>query len=179
MLIEDGKGGQGGNWQMQKNRGQVDAQIRSEMEHHSRKGLSFSWTNVTYNADLADTIIAIRNTSSTKNLHITKVFLSCDVVQVAEHHVTQGSAALAGTLITGVNLGNSGLVAEADARGDETTNTAQGDIVLKTEMLAATQFVMDWDGVLILGTNDSYAIDFPTEPAIVHATVWGYFEDKP
>ena len=87
--------------------------------------------------------------------------------------------ALAGTLITGVNLNfASGNVAEADARGDETTNSSQGSIVLQSEMEAAKMLKVDWEGALILGTNDSYAIDFPTEPAIVYATVFGYFEDK-
>ena len=175
LLIGDGKGS-GSLMEVKANRGQIDADIHSALEEHSEKGQAYSWTNVTYNADLADTIIAIRNTSAIQNLHIDKVFLSCDVVQLAAFHVTQGSAALAGTLITGVNLNfASGNVAEADARGDETTNSSQGTLILTAEMEAAKGLLIDFEGALILGTNDSFAIDFPTEPAIVHATVFGFF----
>ncbi len=178
MIVEDGKGGLGGNWQMIEHRGQVDAQVRSELEEHARRGEAYSWSNVTYTPDAGDTIIALRNTHATKKLHIEKVYMSSDVVQVAAHHVTQGSSALAGTVITGVNLSGSGNVASADARGDETTNTSQGDIVLRTELQAAIMTMIDWEGALILGTNDSYAIDYPTNPAIVYITIWGYYEDE-
>ena len=178
MKISDGKGG-GTLAEVRKHRLQVDAASESALERHSRDGNSYSWTNVTYNMTAADTIIAIRNTSATKNLHIEKVFMSSDTVQVAAHHVTQGSAALAGTLITGTNLNfGSGNVAEADARGDETTNSSQGIVILQTELQAAKMEEVDWEGALILGTNDAYGIDFPTDAAIVYITVWGYFEDK-
>lgn len=177
LQILDGRG-DGGLMQVKAHRAQVDAQVESAFERHSRRGLAFSWSNATYNMTAGDTILALRNTSSDKNLHVTKVFMSSDVVQVAAHHVTQGSAALAGTAITGINLGNSGLVAEADARGDETTNSSQGDVVLRTELQAAKMEIIDWEGALILGTNDSYAIDYPTDAAIVYITVWGYFEER-
>ena len=175
--ILDGKGG-GNLAEVKENRLQVDADIHSALEEHSEKGNAYSWTNVTYNMTAADTIIAIRNTSSTENLHIDKVFMSSDTVQVAAHHVTSASAALAGTLITGVNLNfASGNVADADARGNETTNSSQGTVFLSTELVAAVMTEVDFEGSLILGTNDSYAIDYPTDAAIVYITVFGFFAD--
>ena len=177
LTILDGKGS-GSLMEVKGNRGQMDADIHTALEEHSEKGNAYAWSNATYNMTAADTIIAIRNTSPTLNLHIDKVFMSSDTVQVAAHHVTNGSAALAGTPITGVNMNfNSGNVAEADAQGDETTNSSQGSVVLRTELQAAIMTEVDFEGSIILGTNDSYAIDYPTDAAIVYITVLGFYAE--
>lgn len=174
--IADGKGGQGGLLQIIENRAQVDATTETAFERASRAGLAFAWTNVTYNMDAADTILAVRNTSADKKLHIVRAFMSSDTVQVAVFHITRGSGALAGTAVTGANLGTGGGVADADAQGDETTNTSQGGLVSRYEMLAATQADVDFEGAVILGTGDSFAVDFPTDAAIVYCSFWGYYE---
>ncbi len=175
IFIADGKGS-GKPMEVLNHRGQVDAATSSAFEKAAHAGLAFAWTNVTYNMDAADTILAVRNTSATKELHIVRAILSSDTVQVAVFHITRGSAALAGTAVTGVNLGTGGGVAEADAQGDETTNTAQGSIVSRCEMAAATNAEQTFEGAVILGTGDSFAVDFPTDAAIVYCTFWGYYE---
>lgn len=180
ILIGDGKGG-GGPMEVRENRGQVDAQVETAFETHSREGNSYSWTNVSYDMTAADTIIAVRNTSSIKDLHITKVIMSTGVTTFAQHHVTNGSAALAGTAITGTNLNfSSGNVAEADAKGDETTNSSQGTLVLTSALVATFDTVVNWEGALILGTNDSYAIDYTVDDTTnaMKITIWGYFETR-
>ena len=180
ILIGDGKGG-GGPMEVRGNRAQVDAQTETAFEKHARSGQSYSWTNVAFDMTAADTILAVRNTSSTKSLHITKVTMSSGLANFAQHHVTNASAALAGTVVTGVNLSfTSGNVAEADARGDETTNSSQGTLILTNNLLVKTDLVVDWEGALILGTNDSYAIDFVADDTTdkCQVTIWGYFEDK-
>ncbi len=180
ILIGDGKGG-GGPWEIKKNRGQVDSSVETAFERHSHDGNSYSWTNVSYNMTAADTIISVRNTSSSKNLQITKVIMSTGVTTFAEHHVTDASAALAGTAITGVNLNfNSGNVAEADAKGDETTNSSQGTLILTSALVATFDTEVDWEGALILGTNDAYGIDYTVDDttSAMKITIWGYFEDK-
>lgn len=180
MLVEDGKGG-GTNWHIHKNRGQVDAQVESAFGKHSRQGQAYSWSNVGYDMTAADTILAVRNTSPTRNLHITRVTMSSVLANKAQHHVTNGSAALAGTAVTGVNLNfTSGNVAEADAKGDETTNSSQGTLIGTTALLALTQETLDWEGALILGTNDSYGIDYIADDTgdLPLITIFGYFELK-
>ncbi len=180
ILIGDGKGG-GGPMEVRGNRAQVDAQIETAFETHSHDGNSYSWTNVSYDMTLADTIIAVRNISSSQHLHITKVLMSTGVTTHAQHHVTNGSAALAGTVITGINLNfGNGNVAEADARGDETTNSSQGTLILTSALVATFDTMVDWEGALILGTNDSYAIDYVLDDttSAMKVTIWGYFEDK-
>ncbi len=180
MQILDGKGG-GTLWQIKKHRGQVDAQVESAFEKHSRQGHSYAWANVGYDMTAADTILALRNTSPTRNLHVTRVTMSTGIAGYAQHHVTQGSAALAGTVVTGTNLNfASGNVAEADAREDETTNSSQGTLIGTTALLLLEETEIDWEGALILGTNDSYGIDYTvddtTDKPLI--TIYGYFELK-
>ena len=180
ILIADGKGG-GGPMEVRGNRAQVDAQTETAFETHSHDGKSYSWTNVSYDMTAADTIIAVRNISSNQHLHITQVLMNTGTTTFAQHHVTNASAALAGTAIVGVNLNfGSGNVAEADARGDETTNSSQGTLILTNSVVATFDTTVDWEGALILGTNDSYAIDYTVDDTTdaMKITIWGYFEDK-
>ena len=180
IQVGDGKGS-GSLLEVKKNRGQVDAQIESAFEKHSRQGQSYSWANVGYNMDAADTILAVRNISPTRNLHITRVTLHSGLANFAQHHVTQGSAALAGTPVTGTNLNfTSGNVAEVDAQADETTNSSQGTLIGSTALEALIEYEIDWEGALILGTNDSYGIDFTIDDttSLPRITIYGYFELK-
>ncbi len=180
VLIGDGRG-DGSLMEVKKHRAQVDAQTETAFERHSRVGQAYSWTNVGYNMTAADTVLAVRNTSSGKTLHITRVTMSSVDVNVAQHHITQGSAALAGTAVTGTNLnGNSGNVAEAEAKGDETTNSSQGTLIGTTQLPALTEVAVNWEGALILGTNDSYGIDYIADDtgSLPLITIYGYFEDK-
>ena len=180
MQILDGRG-DGKLWEIKDHRGQVDAQVESAFEKHSRDGFAYVWTNVGYDMTAADTILAVRNISPTRNLHITKVTMSAGILGFAQHHVTQTSAALAGTVVTGFNLnGGSGNVAEADSREDETTNSTQGTLILTTALVALVQVNVDWEGALILGTNDSYGIDYTADDTtnLPLITISGYFELK-
>lgn len=178
ILIADGKGG-GGPMEVKNNRAQVDSQTETAFEKHAEVGEAYSWSNVAYDMTAADTIIAVRNTSATKHLHIVRTIMSTGTTTFAQHHVTNASAALAGTAITGVNLNfRSGNVAEADAKGDETTNSSQGTLILTNSVVATFDTVVDWGGALILGTNDSYGIDYTVDDTTdaPHITIWGYFE---
>ena len=154
-----------------------DGRVRTS--NHNRE--MFSWTLVTYNMAAADTILGLRNISSTKGLHITKVAVSADVAGIVDFHVVNGSAALAGTLITGVSMnGPKATTADADARGDETTNTTQGSVILTLEIPAAGAAgpigVWDFEGDLVLGLNQMLGIDMAQEAATCQASIFGYFE---
>ena len=175
IQIGDGKGA-GSLMEVKEHRAQVDSITETAFEKASRAGLAFSWVNATYNMAAADTILAVRNTSATRKLHIVRAQMSSDTVQVAAFHITRGSAALAGTAVTGINLGTQGTIAEADAQGDETTNSSQGGVVSRYEMAVATQAEVNFEGAIVLGTSDSFAVDFPTDAAVVYVTFWGYYE---
>ncbi len=143
------------------------------------KGDAYVWHTVTYSATAADTIQAVRNTSSTRNLHIEKLVLSTNAAGIAQVHVVLSSAALAGTLVTGVNLNfASGNVAPADARTDETTNSSQGTRITTVDMLADTTLVIEYNGALILDTTDAVAIDYVETTSVPDVSIFGYFVDK-
>ncbi len=177
LVLEDGKGS-GSKAQVRNNRLSVDADIHSTLEEHSEKGDAYSWTNTTYNYTAADTIIGIRNTSADKNLYIDRIYLSGDATSIVTIHRVNGSAALAGTgsAISAVNLnGTSGQVAPAEAFNDETTNSAQGEIILNTHIVADTPRELFFDAAIILGPNDMLGIDYVTVGAAASVTVIGFF----
>ena len=178
LLIGDGSGSGGGSWKMLGNRGQVDADIHSALEEHSEKGAAYVWHAVTYSYTGADTLIAIRNIHPTKLLHIDKLIVSTQVATQIQLHMTEGSAALAGTLVTGFNLNRaSGNVAQADARVDETTNSAQGTRFTTFETVALTMFEFDFEGALLLKLNDALGIDGVDAGTSFELSVFGFFND--
>ena len=176
LQIGDGKGSGGGNWQMKSNRGQIDADIHTALEEHSEKGDAYVWHAVSYSFTGADTLMAIRNIHSTKLLHIVKVIVSVQAATQVQFHMTEGSAALAGTLVTGFNLnGASGNVAQADARVDETTNSSQGTRFLTLDLAALTHTEYNFEGALILKLNDAMGIDGVDAGTSFELSVLGFF----
>ena len=178
ILIGDGKGSGGGPWHMKSNRGQIDADIHTALEEHSEKGDAYVWHAVSYSFSNADTLMGIRNTHPTKLLHIDKLIISSQAAGIIQLHMTEGSAALAGTLVTGFNLNRaSGNVAQADARVDETTNSSQGTRFTSFELVAATMFPFDFEGSLIMKLNDAFGIDGVTAGTSFELSVFGFFND--
>ena len=137
---------------------------------------SYAWASGTYDPDAGDTILAIKNTSNTKKLHITKVWVSCDTESRVVIHIPTSQVTMAGTAITGTNLNTtSANVADADARQDETGNT-QGDIVWSGETQAANDsFLVDFEGALILDRNKTVGVDFVAASTAGDVTMFGYF----
>lgn len=151
------------------------ATVRTEQETISEKGgLAFSWSNVTYNYTAADTILLVKNTSP-KKLHITEVSISGDTTSEWIIHCPTGVTP-AGTAVTGVNLNrDSGNVAEATAKGDETDNT-QANIVWHGNVLANTTHEIEFQGALVLASADSIGVDVVTVGAAAYVTIIGYYD---
>jgi hypothetical protein len=154
----------------------VVAEVHPEISHHSRVSENaYSWTNATYNYTAADTILAVKNTSATKNLYITKIEASSDATTNVQVHIITASYTDAGTAVTGVNMNaNSTNVADATAYGDETGNT-QGNIVAHKVALANTTAEFNFDGALILGRNQAVGVDFVTVGAACYVTIYGFY----
>lgn len=159
----------------------VTGGLKSEFAFYAALGQAYVWTVITVNGAAADTILGIRNTSATKGLHIERMSVSGDVAGLVTAHVVTGSAALAGLLVTGVNLnGRSGNSADADARNDETTNSSQGTVIEVIEVPAASAEHMSgihWGGALILANNEMLGIDMAAEMAAYQCSVYGYFKE--
>ena len=158
----------------------VEVVIHDEFEHAAERGDAFSWTNVTYDPDAADTIILIRNDHTTKNLHILGFSFNGDTASTIKCHLTdKTNPTPAGTLsIVGVALNSIlGGIPLATAFGDETANT-QGNIVYNFKIEANKHYDIDLHGAVILGTNNSFAIDYVSAATAAFTTVLGYYKER-
>jgi len=161
--------------------GRLDTSSRSAPRayYNARdKGMAFSWTNATYNYTAADTILAVYNTSETKNLHIHGMWLHGDTATLVQiHRPTAATVPMAGTAVTAVNLnGGSGNAAPSTAMADETGNT-QGEILTTVGIVAAgASLWVPMDDIITLGQNQMVGVDYVTVGAAASVTIIGYFE---
>ena len=156
----------------------TDTKTESKMGYASRvDGLAFSWTNVTYDYAALDTILLVKNTSSTKKLIIDSISMASDTATLAVIHFPACSV-VTGTSVTGLNLNkSSGNVAEATAVSDETTNS-QGDIYHNVYLEALKTKEHLTGDAIVLGQGDCIAIDFVTDGGAAYCSVEGYFTDE-
>lgn len=147
--------------------------LEHSAEHDER---AFTWTNLTYNYSAGDTILLVKNTSSSRELHITSVIASGDTAtQVILH--CPASITPAGTSVVGVNLNRkSGKTADAIAMADETANSL-GPIIESVFMGVNAAVHTAGEAIIILGTNDQIAVDFVTVGAAALVTIIGYYAD--
>ena len=160
------------------NRLHVKAITESDLEAAAEDGNTFSWSNATYNYTGADTILAVKNTDTSKNLHITKVLCSGDTATNVQIHLITAAYTSAGTEVTGTNLnGNSNNVANAEGYADETGNT-QGSLIANQYIVAGGESsITDLEGAVILGQNHAIGVDFVTVGAAAYVTILGHYED--
>jgi hypothetical protein len=181
LQVEDGKG-KGISAEVNSDNHLVTKSIiESEFEFISDvKGEAYSWASGTYDPDAGDTILLIKNTSQTLELHIDTITISTDTETIVQIHLPTTNVTVAGTTITGVNLNTtSGNVASASAARDETGNT-QGDIIWANELQATSApHVVDYGGALILGTNNSVGVDFVSATTACGVSITGHYTDRP
>ena len=150
---------------------------KSEFLHASEKGDAYIWTNETYNYDAADTILSVRNDHSSMNLHITKIRLHGDTETEVEVHVPNTTYTPTGTAVVGENLNRiTRKTAEATAICDETGQATQGDVVERVRIKANTDYIIELDGALVLGHDQAVAVDYVTDGAEAHVSIWGYYK---
>ena len=141
------------------------------------EGRAYSFSNVTYDPDAADTIILMKNIHPSKDFHICDVAISCDAATEWQAHIITAVFTQAGTLvITPVNLNsNFGNSSSIDAFGDETANT-QGAIIHPhfITTIANTSLQYNYNGALVLGPGHAFALDTVTASTAAHVSVTGY-----
>lgn len=178
FIIEDGAGKNGSAQVNTDQRLNVEAVTETEFEFSSKsKGLAFNWVSGTYDAAANDTILLVKNTSSSKNLHIDGIWLSTDTETRVVIHVPTTEVTVTGTTITGTNLNiGSANVAEASAARDE-TNNSQGNIIWSGEIQATGEpYFIDLSGALILNTNSSIGVDYVADVAACDVTISGHYQ---
>jgi hypothetical protein len=178
ILIEDGKGKGNAAEVNADNQLVVKAVVESEIEFESRTdGQGYSWVSGTYDPDAGDTILLVKNTSTTKVLLIDKIYISTDTETRVIVHAPTTNVTVAGTTITGTNLNViSANVADATAARDETGNT-QGALLWSGEVQATSDpYVIDFGSALILGTNNSVGVDFVAATTACDVTIVGHYK---
>lgn len=175
LQIEDGKG-TGRKAEVNTNHELIVRAItENEVERTSEtEGQAYIWTSQDLDIDAADTLLLIKNDNA-EPLHVQQIIFSAgNAATRYEVHIVTADITPAGNTVTGFNMNtNSGNVAEATAKSDETANT-QGTVIYDINLLATTTFTVHTDG-LLLAKNISLGIDQVTESTAGNVTVIGHY----
>jgi len=183
MIITDGKGS--GSKVAVSKENDLSVVTMSAISKATQRGDAFSWNTVSYDIITADTLLTVRNTSAKRLLVIHRLYMYTDVIGTYDVHIQTVSTAFTtthGAVVTGVNLNTSSAkVADAGAISDEEAIAAQGTVILTlaSNELATDQFAIDFptNDAIVLGTNGRIAIDATAAAAVCECTVIGYFID--
>ena len=146
-----------------------DSISHESFDHES----AYIWTG-SKDIDTTDSILWLRNDSTTQNLVITCISVNSNAAGSWFIYCPTGTTA-DGDTITGVNLNRkSGSVALATCRTDATGATPANYIYYGSNM-ASQPVCVDFHDALVLGYLDEVAIDITTEPALAQATILGYY----
>ena len=176
IVIKDGKGTGNTAEVDENNRLQVFAIQESEFEKASEDGNAYAWvTRVIWNTADGDTLLLIKNTNSSARLHIDKMWVSVSTNAGVIVHLPSSEVTPTGTILIGNNLNaTSNNVANAAAVALDTDNT-QGTIIWHTFPEAGESEIVEFDGAIIIGQNQSFAIDLASGTQRSQITVWGHY----
>lgn len=176
IRIEDGKGNGNLAGVTSNNKLRTYTTVETEASFESEtNGECFTWSAM-YDYSAGDTIILIKNINTDKNLLIENISLNCNYATQAIIHSPSNVTSPTGTAITGVNLNRtSGKTSLVTAIQDETSNT-QGDVLFRIHVEAqSNSLFLPINGMVVLGFNDTLAIDYMSEGSACYATIVGYF----
>ena len=176
-MIRDGTGGGYLAQVTSENKLRTYCTTESESSYESEVNKRcYTWTTA-YNVSAADTVIWLRNDSTTLNLVLEKVLLANDTATRFTVHFP-ANATPAGTEVTGVNLNRgSNNLAEATCYSDETNNT-QANSFANGILQANVPAILPIDGTVVLGYKDCIGIDFVTgSSSIGMATIRAYYHE--
>ena len=160
----------------------TESMAKSAFAKASENGDAYSWTAVTENLAATGTALCVVNQSRDRLLCITKVYSWADVPTALQIHCP-AAGTWAGTAVVGVNYNRHSMkTADAVAYANETGQTlAAGTVILSLENNEATadEFGCKWDfeGAVILGYDDSIAVDVVVDSATFNCTIEGYYID--
>lgn len=194
MLIEDGKGTGYKAEVNSENKLRTYSVVEPEISHSSEKnGDAYIWTAVAADIDTGDTALYVVNDSTTKKLHIQRIYIWSNIASQFKVHCP-AYVTPAGTAVVGVNMNRaSGNAADATCKADETGNVfaaanvittirntrlvrGNGDDLADITAAGEGQWI-EYDGALILGYHDSVAIDIIGESTLFECTIVGYYHD--
>lgn len=174
MILEDGTGGGYKAKVTSENLLRTYSVIEREITHASEdEKQAYIWT-ASKDIDTTDSIIWLRNDSTTEKLMIECISVSSNAAGSWFIYSPTGTTA-DGDAITGVNMSrSSGNVAEATCKSDATGATPANYLFYGSNQASETVHVL-FHGALILEYLDEVAVDITTEPALAQATIMGYY----
>jgi hypothetical protein len=154
----------------------VRAIVETELEHSSAKnGQAYSWVSADTDIDVNDTRLFIKNTGNTPLVLDRATFLPANVACDWSINIGKATTTPTGTLVNGVNIAQSGKVAEALAYDDETA-VADGTPIDYVHTETTGTYVHSLDG-LILQKGHYIQINLETETTSGRVVVIGHFEN--
>ena len=147
-------------------------------------GLAFSWANATTDMAANATILLVKNTSTTHNLHIDQIWCHSDTTTVIRVHVPRDASSAvvtpAGTAVTGVCLNVAkGNMASATAMADETDNDitdAATKIIWAGSIPADNSTPVLINSGLVISSLECIAVDYVEDVAEAYVTIIGHYE---
>lgn len=141
-------------------------------------GKAYSWTAVTADIDVADTLLAVRNDSESDLLVIPFILLNGGNVAslITVHKVTVAYTAAGGAVVLGVPLGPNAPKDPTTTRSDETGNS-QGAIIAQPTLVITASLILPLG--IVLGGGEAIAADQVTESTAGGCTFYGYFIPRP
>jgi hypothetical protein len=154
----------------------VRAIVETELEHSSGKnGTAFSWVSNDTDIDAGDTRLFIKNLDDTVLVLDRITVLPADVACDWSINIGKTTTTPTGTVINGVNIAQSGKVADAIAYDDETA-VADGDPIdyIHTQTVSTLQHNLDG---IILGKGHYIQVNQETEATSGRVILIGHFEN--
>ncbi len=159
---------------------ELNVTIGTAFERASRRGDAYLWFTSDANLADADTVLMIRNDSSTQDLVIDSVeILNGDATTcIYDFHIVTAQYTAAGTAIVGTNMNtNFANTASVTAIHDETGNT-QGTVIKEYIALLADTYYDFTDMGIILKEGTSFGVDQITASDSGAVSIKAYFIDK-
>jgi hypothetical protein len=174
MQIEDGTGHGNKVRVDDENRIRTYSVVEEEITHSSEdEGEAYVWV-ASKNIDATDSIIWLRNDSTTKELMIHCISVSTDAAGSFFIYCPTGTTA-DGDTVAGVNMNRgSGNVALATCRSDA-TGTTPANYIYYGHCRADETICIEFHGALILGYLDEVAVDITDEPGLAQANIVGFY----
>lgn len=179
-VFTDGAGGEHSAGVSKDLKGQVLAAIDKGIAAASLRGDAYAWCSVTYDQTADDTILIVRNNDPDRLLVIDRAWMWTDVAGKWVLHCPATGLTIDGTAVVGVNLNKSSArVAKATATTNETTNAVVAIVanVYTPDGSALQGTTVELNGAVVLGYDQSFALDCAAAAADTLAWVWGYYVD--
>jgi hypothetical protein len=149
--------------------------IESELEHASMLGTAFTWDSTELNIDAGDTMLFIKNNSSTPLILDRATVNGSNVICTWEINVGTATTTPSGTVISGKNMNTKFFSDDPDATAlSDETAVADGSIIDRIKTPVSSTVHVSLDGI-ILFKNHYLQINQITESTSGSVVVVGHF----